>query len=82
MTDTSDDARDKLQAVLVQRMGASDDESTSGYAAACREWFANLTDVQRALTDAAMIIYENGDKPGAAQILANLPPAPKRSGDE
>jgi hypothetical protein len=25
-----------------------------------------------------MIIYESGDKLGAAQIVANLPPAPKR----
>jgi hypothetical protein len=48
------------------------------YGADCREWFAKLSEIQKALTQEAMIIYENGDKLGAAQIVANLPPAPKR----
>jgi hypothetical protein len=37
----------------------------------------SLSDVHQALTDAAMIVYESGDEPGAAQILANLRAAPK-----
>jgi hypothetical protein len=75
MTDTSNDSRDKLQAVIIHRQN---DDSSPSYSADCREWFAKLSDTQKALTEAAMIIYENGDKLGAAQIVANLPPAPKR----
>jgi hypothetical protein len=71
----SDDSRDKLQAILVNR---SDEGFAPDYTAACKQWFADLTDVQRALTDAAMIVYHNGDEAGAAQIVANLPAAPKR----
>jgi hypothetical protein len=78
MADASNDARGKLQAVIVHRRGPPDDDPSPAYSAACREWFASLSDAQKALTDAAMIIYENGDEPGAAQIPANLPPAPKR----
>jgi hypothetical protein len=70
----SDDPRDKLQAVLVNRI---DEGFAPDYAAACKQWFVELTDVQRALTDAAMIVYHNGDEAGAAQIVANLPAAPK-----
>jgi hypothetical protein len=71
----SDDSRDKLQAVLVNR---GDEGFAPDYTTACKQWFADLTDVQRALTDAAMIVYHNGDEAGAAQIVANLPAAPKR----
>jgi hypothetical protein len=78
MANISNDSRDKLQAVIIHRKGASDDDSSSGYSADCQKWYVNLSDTQKALTQAAMIIYENGDKLGAAQILANLPPAPKR----
>jgi hypothetical protein len=80
MANISNDSRDKLQAVIIHRKGASDDDSSPGYGADCLEWFAKLSDTQKALTEAAMIIYENGDKLGAAQIVANLPPAPKRPG--
>ena len=75
MADTSNDSRDKLQAVIMHRQN---DDTSPGYSANCREWFAKLLDTQKALTEAAMVIYEMGDKLGAAQILANLPPAPKR----
>jgi hypothetical protein len=78
MTNTSNDSRDKLQAVVIHSKGASVDDSSTGYSADCQEWFANLSDTQKALTQAAIIIYESGDNLGAAQILANLPPAPKR----
>jgi hypothetical protein len=78
MTDISNDSRDKLQAVIIHRKGASDDDPSPGYSADCRAWFAKLSDTQKALTEAAMIIYEMGDKLGAAQIVANLPPAPKQ----
>ena len=75
MTDISNDSRDKLDAVIMHRQN---DDSSPGYGADCREWFAKLSDTQKALTEAAMIIYEMGDKLEAAQIVANLPPAPKR----
>jgi hypothetical protein len=78
MTNTSNDSRDKLQAVIIHSKGASDDDFSTGYSADCREWFGKLSDTQKALTQAAMIIYETGDNLGAAQILANLPSAPKR----
>jgi hypothetical protein len=78
MTDFSNDSRDKLQAVIIHRKGPSNDDSLPGYSAECREWFAKLSDTQKALIEAAMIIYEMGDKLGAAQIVANLPPVPKQ----
>jgi hypothetical protein len=78
MAKISNDSRDKLQAVIIHWKGASDDGSLPGYSADCQEWYAKLSDTQKALTQAAMIIYEMGDKLEAAQIVANLPPAPKR----
>lgn len=75
MANTSSDTQDKLHAVITQR--ARNDDSAQDYRSACWNWFANLSDVQKALTDAAMIVYGSGDKAGAAQMLANLPTAPK-----
>jgi hypothetical protein len=67
MTDTSDDARDKLQAVLDRDR---DD--------ACAAWFSSLSVAQQQIAGLAKFAYESGQRDSAERIAARFPPALRR----
>ena len=77
MTDLSDSAANKLQAVLLCRYGDRDHDFTREHFEACRDWFKGLSDAQRHLADWIIDAYEDGDEACAEKIASSLPPAPR-----
>jgi hypothetical protein len=66
-TNTSEEARAKLQAVLDRDR---DD--------ACAAWFADLSVAQQQIAGLAKFAYENGQQDSAETIAARLPTTPWR----
>jgi hypothetical protein len=67
MTDTSNDSRDKLQAVL----NRDQDEG-------CARWIASLSVAQQQIARLAKFAYENGQRDSAEKIAARLPAVTRR----
>jgi len=77
MTDLSDNRRDKLQAALNHARADRDDDLGGPYRAACRAWFARLTEGEQWIAITALAAYEHGHQEHAEEIASQLPPAPR-----
>jgi hypothetical protein len=75
MTDLSDDPRSKVQAALVHAAADPDDDLGGHYRAACRAWYARLTQGEKWRVVTMLAAYERGAKADAEQLAAALPPA-------
>ena len=76
MTDLSG-AADKLRAVLNHAAANPDDDLGGSYRAACRAWFARLTEGEQWIVAAVAKAHAEGREADAEQIAAKLPPAPR-----
>ena len=76
-TTLSDDAADKLQAVLRRDWPKYDKRFPRRYVIACDRWFAALANDQKFIAMAAADSYHGNDETGARKIAEVLPPAPK-----
>jgi len=76
MTDTSDAAGDKLQAVLNHDWPDPDDDFGADYRQACAAWFAGLPERDKAIAARVLEVYADGNEERAERIASQLPPAP------
>jgi hypothetical protein len=77
MIETSDAARDKLQALISIDLEDTDDGPAAGYCKTCRIWFAALTGVDRALAERIREVLADGNEAKAEWLASALPPAPR-----
>jgi hypothetical protein len=78
-TALSDDAADKLHAVLRRDWPEYDKRFPRRYVIACDRWFAALANDQKFIAMAAADWYHGNDETGARKIAEVLPRAPKFS---
>ena len=77
MIETSDVARDKLQALISIDLPDVDDGPSAGYCKTCRIWFAALTGLDRSLAERIREVLADGNKAKAEWLASALPPAPR-----
>jgi len=73
---SSEDPRDKLQAVFNSDWSNHNRDLPVMYLEACRRWFTALSDSNRRLVSDAVEAFAKGDELKAHRIAAELPPAP------
>ena len=73
----SDDPRDKLHAALNHAYPDANNDLGKAYRAACRHWFAQLTEGERWIMVTATVAFEKSEDGKAAEIASQLPPAPR-----
>jgi hypothetical protein len=73
----TNDAKDKLQAVLNHDWSDQGQDLPPGYVAECSTWYEALTQPHRAVATAARLAFEDGKEEDAEKIAAELPPAPR-----
>jgi hypothetical protein len=72
-----DGAAHKLQAALVQGWHNLDRDFPMPYVEACLRWFADLSEEDRLVANAAVAAFERYDETEAERIAASLPDAPR-----
>jgi len=76
VTDLSNDAAHKLQAVLNHDWPEADKDFPPGYIAACWRWFSALSADDQVVAAQARGAFDKGDEAEAVKAAAALPPAP------
>jgi hypothetical protein len=76
MMETSDAARDKLQALISIDLEDAVDGPGAGYCKTCRIWFAALTGADRSLAERVREVLADGNEAKAEWLASALPPAP------
>jgi hypothetical protein len=71
----SDDARDKLPAVLSANWPGPDDDLGANYREACWKWFAGLFEWDKSIVARVGEVYADGNEKRAARVASQLPPA-------
>jgi hypothetical protein len=74
--DLSNSSAHKLRALLTHNWHDSDKGFPALYVAACRRWFAALTDSERQAGESAVAAFGKGHETEAERIASALPPAP------
>ena len=77
MTDLSDAATDKLQALLQVDFDDPDNDLGADYGAACQAWFAALSAESRPLAERIREVLADGNQEKAEWLASALPPAPR-----
>jgi hypothetical protein len=77
MIETSDVARDKLQALISIDLEDVDDGPGAGYCKTCRIWFAALTGADRSIAERIREILADGNEAKAEWLASALPSAPR-----
>ena len=76
MGDLSDDASDKMRALVFVDFDDIDDDLGAGYCKACRAWFAALSGEARPLAERIREVLADGNATKAEWLASALPPAP------
>lgn len=74
--ESSNDARDKLRAVLNHAGPHHESKPSPDFIAACRKWNTALSARDEALAEIVRDSFERGDEVAALKAVAALPPAP------
>jgi hypothetical protein len=73
---TSNDADQKLQAVINHDWPETDNAVPRSYVQACGRWFAALSADDKVVAAMARAAFEKGDEAEAKKAASALPPAP------
>ena len=77
MIETSDAARDKVQALISVDLEDVADGPGAGYCKTCRIWVAALTGADRLLAERIREVLADGNEDKAEWLASALPPAPR-----